>query len=155
MGAGGYWSLAGKGQSGRTGLGEANNPELVALIPTQALISMQRSIDAITGVVSDGTMASSWAQSTPPSVNFDPAKGGNRIGSPGDDGSATYPVAPTPVPPVVTPDPVAMPADIMISEIMVDTGGGRLPQWIELSNVSGKVVESRRLVCSDLKRCGR
>ena len=85
-------------------------------------------------------MASSWAQSTPPSVNFDPAKGGNRIGSPGDDGSATYPVAPTPVPPVVTPDPVAMPADIMISEIMVDTGGGRLPQWIELSNVSGKVV---------------
>ena len=79
------------------------------------------------------------AQSTPPSVNFDPAKGGNRIGSPGDDGSATYPVAPTPEP-VVTPDPVAMPADIMISEIMVDTGGGRLPQWIELSNVSGKVV---------------
>ena len=33
-----------------------------------------------------------------------------------------------------------MPADIMISEIMVDTGGGRLPQWIELSNVSGKAV---------------
>ena len=52
VGAGGYWSLAGKGQSGRTGLGEANNPESnVALIPTQALISMQRSIDAITSVV--------------------------------------------------------------------------------------------------------
>ena len=156
VGAGGYWSLAGKGQSGRTGLGEENNPESnVALIPTQALISMQRSIDAMAGVGADGTMASSWAQSTPPAVNFDPAKGGNRIGSPGDDGSATYPVAPVVVPPAATPVAVAMPADIMISEIMVDTGGGRLPQWIELSNVSGKEVEPRRMVCSDLKRCGR
>ena len=36
--------------------------------------------------------------------------------------------------------PVAMPEDIMITEIMVDTGGGRLPQWIELSNVSGAEV---------------
>ena len=39
---GAYWSLAGKGQSGRTGVGEANNPELVAVIPTQPLISMYR-----------------------------------------------------------------------------------------------------------------
>ena len=81
VGAGGYWSLAGKGQSGRTGLGEEAG-DLTALIPTQALISMQRSID-VAGVAADGTMASSWAQSTLPAVNFDPAKGGNRIGSPG------------------------------------------------------------------------
>ena len=28
----------------------------------------------------------------------------------------------------------------MITEIMVDTGNGRLPQWIELTNVSGKAA---------------
>ena len=36
--------------------------------------------------------------------------------------------------------PAAEAADIMITEIMVDTGDGRLPQWIELGNVSGKEV---------------
>ena len=35
---------------------------------------------------------------------------------------------------------VAEATDIVITEIMVDTGDGRLPQWIELSNVSGKAV---------------
>ena len=138
IGAGGYWSLAGKGQSGRTGAGEAKT-DLTAVVPTQPIISMQRTIDA-TGVGADGTMASSWTQSTPPAVNFAPAAGPNRIASPGDE-SATYPVAPVVVAPVVAPTvPVAMPEDIMISEIMVDTGGGRLPQWIELTNVSGAEV---------------
>ena len=137
VGAGGYWSIAGKGQSGRTGVGEMNDPELVAVIPTQALISMQRVIDATTGAA-DGTMASSWAASVPPAVNFDPAKGGNRVATPGD-APISYPVAPTPAPtPVVVP--VAMPDDIKITEIMVDTGSGRLPQWIELTNVSGAEV---------------
>ena len=138
IGAGGYWTLAGKGRSGRTGTGETKG-DLTAVVPTQALISMQRVIDTA-GVAADGTMASSWTESTPPAVNFDPAKGGNRIASPGDE-SATYPVAPVVEVPVVAPIvPVATAADIMISEIMVDTGGSRLPQWIELSNVSGKEV---------------
>ena len=138
IGAGGYWTLAGKGRSGRTGTGETKG-DLTAVVPTQALISMQRSIDATTGAA-DGTMASSWTESTPPSVNFDPAKGGNRIASPGDE-SATYPVAPVVEVPVVAPTvAVATAADIMISEIMVNTGGGRLPQWIELTNVSGADV---------------
>ena len=131
VGAGGYWSIAGKGQSGRTGVGEVNNPELVAVVPTQMLISMQRIIDATTGAA-DGTMASSWAASVPPAVNFDPAKGGNRIASPGAE-PVSYPAGPTPEPTPEPAAPVAMPEDIMITEIMVDTGDGRLPQWIELT----------------------
>ena len=48
VGAHGYWSVAGKGQSGRTGLGEAPG-DVTAVTPTQDLISMQRVIDATTG----------------------------------------------------------------------------------------------------------
>ena len=136
IGAGGYWSIAGKGQSGRTGVGEAPG-DVVAITPTVALISMQRVIDA-TGVAADGTLAGSWAQSSPPGLNFDLTKEGTRIGSPGR-APTTYPVAPTPEPAAVVV-PVAMPDDIMITEIMVDTGDGRLPQWIELTNVSGAEV---------------
>ena len=136
VGASGYWSVAGKGQSGRTGIDEAPG-DLAAVTPTQELISMQRVIDA-TGVAADGTAPASWAASTPPGLNFDPTIEGVRIGSPGRAPTA-YPTAPVVAPPAPTVA-VAMPADIMISEIMVDTGGGRLPQWIELSNVSGKEV---------------
>ena len=136
VGASGYWSVAGKGQSGRSGVEEAPG-DLAAVTPTQPLISMQRVIDA-TGVAADGTMASSWAASTPPSLNFNPDIEGVRIGSPGR-APVAYPTAPVVAPPAPTVA-VAMPADIMITEIMVDTGGGRLPQWIELSNVSGKAV---------------
>ena len=136
VGASGYWSVAGKGQSGRTGVGEAPG-DIVAVTPTQPLISMQRVIGA-TGMAADGTMASSWAASTPPGQNFKTSVEGTRIGSPGAS-PAAYPVAPAPTPeptpaPVI---PVAMSDDIKITEIMVDTGNGRLPQWIELTNMSG------------------
>ena len=136
VGASGYWPIAGKGQSGRTGVGEAPG-DVVAVTPTQALISMQRVID-VAGMAADGTMASSWAASVPPALNFNTAVEGTRIGTPGAS-PATYPVAPTPEPapepaPVI---PVAMADDIHITEIMVDTGNNRLPQWIELTNMSG------------------
>ena len=138
VGASGYWSVADKGQSGRTGIGEAPG-ELTPVTPTQALISMQRVIDA-TGVAADGTMASSWAASAPPGLNFDQNIEGVRIGSPGR-APTTYPTAPVVEAPIVAPVvPVAESDDIVISEIMVDTGGGRLPQWIELTNVSGAAV---------------
>ena len=136
VGASGYWSVADKGQSGRTGIGEAPG-ELTPVTPTQALISMQRVIDA-TDVAADGTMASSWAASVPPGLNFDPNIEGVRIGSPGR-APTEYPTAPPEEPEPVTV-PVAESDDIVISEIMVDTGGGRLPQWIELTNVSGAEV---------------
>ena len=51
---GSYWSLAGKGQSGRTGSGDGTVP----------IISMSRVADAA-GKPRDGQMASSWMQSTP------------------------------------------------------------------------------------------
>ena len=140
VGAGGYWSIQGKGQSGRSGEGETA-AQVVAVVPTQALISMQRVIDA-TGAAADGTMASSWAMSTPPALNFDVAKVGVRVASPGAEAVA-YPTAPAP-PPAPEPAPPATPAatasDIAITEIMVDTGGGRLPQWIELTNTSSAAV---------------
>ena len=140
VGAGGYWSIMGKGQGGRSGEGETAT-DVVAVVPTQALISMQRVIDATAGAA-DGTMASSWAASTPPALNFDVAKVGIRVASPGATPVA-YPTAPAPAPapePAPPATPAATAADIAITEIMVDTGGGRLPQWIELTNTSSAAV---------------
>ena len=131
VGAGGYWSVAGKGQSGRSGVGEDPTTQ-AAVVPTLELISMQR---VVVDGTDDGTMAASWAPSSAPALNFDVAKEGERIGSPGA-APVAYPVAPTPAPKPVTV-PSAEAGDIMITEIMVDTGDGRLPQWIELTNVSG------------------
>ena len=131
------WALVGKGQSGRTGVGEAPGDTL-AIAPTEALASMQRKIDA-SGVAADGTDAMSWAQSAGAGVNFDIAKAGERIGSPGRAPltASTFPTPEKPKPTPVVTVPVADDSDIMITEIMVDTGDGRLPQWIELTNVSG------------------
>ena len=136
VGSHGYWSPITKGQSGRTGVGEAPG-DIIARTPTLGLISMQRVADATsaTGLAADGTDPMSWGKSSPPGLNFDLAKEGERIGSPGR-APTMYPTAPTPpVTPVTVPPAVA--GDIMITEIMVDTGDGRLPQWIELTNVSG------------------
>ena len=139
VGAHGYWSVVGKGQSGRTGLGEAPG-DVVAITPTKELISMQRAAGATAGTLAaDGTDPMSWGASSPPGLNFDPNKEGQRIGSPGR-APTTYPTAPAP-PATPEPDtPVAERGDIVITEIMVDTSNGRLPQWIELSNISGKEV---------------
>lgn len=139
VGSHGHWSILGKGESGRTGLGEAPG-DVVAITPTKALVSMQRAADAAsaTGLAADGTDPMSWGASAPPGLNFDPNKEGQRVGSPGR-APVAYPTAPTPPAPAVTV-PAAAAADIMITEIMIDTGDGRLPQWIELGNVSGKEV---------------
>ena len=134
VGTGGRWTLAGKGQSGRTGTGE-QAADVVAVVPTQDLISMQRHpMDA------DGTLASSWVQSKGPAVNFDVSKVGTRIGTPGAAiDAAKYPDTPeTKTPPPTVP--IAKGSEIMVTEIMVDTGNGRLPQWIELtSTATGEV----------------
>ena len=155
---GAYWSLAGKGQSGRTGQGEANNPELVAVIPTQPLISMYRvmvpSTDptALAGAMMPayGNTAAAWMQSTPPAVNFDTAAGGNRVASPGSDGIITAAAAAaTAAAAKAKADAAAAAAakaadtsislpvagQVYISEVMF-AGGGTLPQWIEIANGS-------------------
>ena len=145
---GGYWSLAGKGQSGRTGQGEAAT-ELTALIPTQAIISMYRVVDAKDEEL-DGNTAAAWMQSTPPSVNFDATKVGVRIASPGAprlitaaEAAATTAAdkakaaAAAAAAAKAADTSVSMPqiGQIYISEVMF-AGGGTLPQWIEISNGS-------------------
>ena len=141
---GAVWSLAGKGQSGRTGAGE-EALQLAATVPTQPIISMYRVVGA-----DDGTLAASWMASSPPSVNFKLDAVGVRIASPGaapivttaaaaaaaakakakaDAAAATAAKA--------ADTSVSMPkvGQIYISEVMF-AGGGSLPQWIEISNGS-------------------
>jgi len=127
----GYWSLAGKGQSGRSGKDEQPT-EFGPIGATSPIISMTR-VPSATGGYGKGTLADSWVQSSPPSSNFEAAAPGVHIGSPG-----TMPVT-FPEPPkkeVKEEAPVieaAMSDEIDITEIMVDTDDGRLPQWIELT----------------------
>ena len=79
----------------------------------------------------DGTAKASWAASIRPSVNIS----GRRVGTPGAENE--YVKAPAPPPPVPTPTAaVATGKDIMVTEVMVASDGGRLPQWIELANAS-------------------
>ena len=97
------------------------------------IVSMSR----VTGAT-DGTAAASWAASIRPSQNLL----GRRIGTPGAPNSyvkpAEKPAPPPPPPPAKVPAATA--ADLMISEIMVASSAGRLPQWIEIKNTSvGKV----------------
>ena len=156
--AGAYWSIAGKGQNGRSGQGEST-VELLAVAPTHPIISMYRVTDATTGTLAiDGRAAASWSASgdaaTGLGINFDVTKVGRRIGTPGighfqtpaaiaaaeaaakavadakakADADAAAKAADT---------SVSMPlvGQIYISEVMF-AGGGTLPQWIEISNGS-------------------
>ena len=145
---GAVWSLAGKGQSGRTGAGE-EALQLAAVVPTQPLISMYRMMDA-TGKAADGTMASSWMASSPPTVNFKLDAVGVRIASPGAAPIVTTAAAAaaaaaakakadaaaaTAAKAADTSVSVPKVGQIYISEVMF-AGGGTLPQWIEISNGS-------------------
>ena len=145
---GAVWSLAGKGQSGRTGAGE-EALQLAAVVPTQPLISMYRLMDA-TGKAADGTMASSWMASSPPAVNFKLDAVGVRIASPGAAPIVTTAAAAAAAAAAkakadaaaaaaakAADTSVSMPkvGTIYISEVMF-AGGGTLPQWIEISNGS-------------------
>ncbi len=157
--AGAYWSLVSKGQNGRSGQGESKTTgDLLAVAPTQPIISMYRVMDATTGEPEDGRTAANWLASgdaaTGLGINFDLAKVGRRIGTPGTghfqtpaaiaaaeaaakavadakakaDADAAAKAADT---------SVSMPlvGQIYISEVMF-AGGGTLPQWIEISNGS-------------------
>ena len=145
-----YWSIVGKGQSGRTGQGETVAAR--AGVPRLDVISMYRVADATSGTYADGTKESSWRQSERPSTNFNLLAVGVRIGTPGADR-------------IITPSEAKRIADaaaakakaeaakaaaakaantyismpqvgqIYISEVMF-AGGGSLPQWIEISNGS-------------------
>lgn len=118
--AAGYWQVPGK--SGVT-VASAVHP-----VPMD-LVSMSRMTDA-----ADGTAAASWAMSILPSANIL----GQRIGTPGAPNKYTMPAAPAPEPEPTPPAkaPVATAADLRITEIMVASSAGRLPQWIEITNTA-------------------
>ncbi len=154
---GGYWSIAGKGQSGRTGQGEFAT-DLVAVIPTQPVVSMYRvmvpstAAGAAAGAMMPayGNTSAAWMASTPPAVNFRSGAVGVRIGSPGAGRLVTAAEtaaaaaaakakadAAAAAAAKASDTSVSMPkvGQIYISELMV-AGGGTLPQWIEISNGS-------------------
>ena len=152
-----YWSIAGKGQSGRSGV-EAGAADVAPVAPIQKIISMYRvmvpstAVGAVAGAMmpGGGTMAASWMQSAPPSVNFklglegryDASPGSTRVISPSE---AAAIVAAAKAKAAAAAAAAAKAADtsvsmpmvgkIYISEIMF-AGGGTLPQWIEISNGS-------------------
>ena len=140
------WSIAGKGQNGRSNIDIARTTAQV-LTPTTPLISMYRMMDATDATTpGDGQMAASWVATLTPAVNLGFGRENAIIATPGSV-------------PITTAEQVAavekkeedtakeasdkitntgtMPEDgqIYISEIMF-AGGGRLPQWIEISNGS-------------------
>ena len=118
--ASGYWAVPGNGGVTKV---SAAHPVI------SDLVSMSRMMGA-----TDGTAAASWAASMRPSQNLL----GRRIGTPGAPNSyvkpAEKPAPPPPPPPAKVPAATA--ADLMISEIMVASSAGRLPQWIEIKNTS-------------------
>ena len=143
------WSLAGKGQNGRTGVGEEAG-QLVAVAPKRALKSMYR-LPSVAG--EDGTASSSWMQYNGPPRNFDITKVGIRHGTPGADHIVTAAdqaaidaaakstsdaaAAATAAAAAKAQGTGTIPVNgnIYISEIMVDRGAN-LPQWIEIANGS-------------------
>ena len=126
----GYWAPPGNG--GVT-VASVLNPTVIDLV------SMSR----VTGAT-DGTAAASWAASGTAtgtglqSLNLS----GRRIGTPGAANVYVMPAAEpeTETEPVTPAAAVAKAGDLMISEIMVASNDGRLPQWIEIANVSAAAV---------------
>ena len=116
--ASGHWNMP--GESGNT------NPDGNQLFSD--LVSASR-IDATVS----GSDETNWVASTDVGINLT----FGHIGTPGV-ANRYAPVAEVPVPvPVPVPTaPVATTADIMISEIMIASNDGKLPQWIEVANVS-------------------
>ena len=121
-----------------TGYWEVPGSDGVSTIePSDGFFSLV-DIVSMSRIGTDGSAAASWAASMRPSANL----GGRRVGSPG---AANVYVKPAPpADPTTGPTTPAAPAaeadDIMISEIMVASNDGRLPQWIELSNDSAATV---------------
>ena len=161
-GTGLRWSIAGRGQSGRTNIDIART-ETRVLAPTTPLISMYRAMVADTSVGAaagammpgDGTMAKSWKQTSGPSVNVGGPEVATNLGFRRENVIVATPGAA----PFDTPDDVKVETEeaakkdkdaadlitntgtipkagqIYISEVMF-AGGGTLPQWIEISNGS-------------------
>ena len=146
----GLWSLAGKGQSGRTGHGETAGVTLAAAVPYTNIISMFRLKAGAEWA--DGQMAASWMASSGASDNFDPAQPGHRVGTPGAptdmsglekmkmdaEAAKTKAAADKAAADKLKAEStgtIPMNGNVYISEIMV-ARGNNLPQWIEIANGS-------------------
>ena len=146
----GLWSLAGKGQGGRTGHGETAEVTLAAAVPYTNIISMFRLKAGAEWA--DGQMAASWMASSGASDNFDPAQPGHRVGTPGAptdmtalekvkmDAEAAKTKAATDKAAAdklkaESTGTIPMNGNVYISEVMV-ARGNNLPQWIEIANGS-------------------
>ena len=129
-----FWSPIGKG--GRTGTGEPTSAR-GAFVDTTELVSMYRVKDAAGNKVADGQMAASWKASVRLSANFDLTAVGIRHGTPG----AAAEVVETPADlaaaqkRIESTGTIPDVGEIYISEVMF-AGGGRVPQWIEITNGS-------------------
>ena len=89
----------------------------------------------------DGTAAASWAASMRPSENIE----GRRIGTPGAVNVYVMPTmddtdTDTDTDTTTPSAAIAEVGDLMITEIMVASDDRRLPQWIEIANVSATAV---------------
>ena len=91
----------------------------------------------------DATAQASWMASPDRgnTSNFT----GRALGTPGGATAYTAPTPPAkPEPTPTPPTPAAEVGDLQITEVMVSTGAsGLLPQWIEISNMSGATVSLR------------
>ena len=136
----GYWEVPGS-DFRRVSVDAFANTETIPAT------SMSRVNVATGGLAKDGTAEASWAASiTRDTVrntgNANIVSGYITIGTPGAANAYVEPAADTDTD-TDTEDPaagVATAADIMISEIMVASDNGRLPQWIEIANVSATAV---------------
>ena len=143
------WSIAGKGQNGRSNIDIARTTAQV-LTPTTPLISMYRKMvaDTTTGatvgamVPGDGQMAASWVQTLTPAVNLAFGRENAIIATPGsvpittaEQVAAVEKKEEAAEEKVVSTGTIPVAGQIYISEIMF-AGGGRLPQWIEIANGS-------------------
>ena len=118
-----YWPPP--GQSGATLGGDIATPRVVYEIAE--LRAMER-------IGTNGRLAASWEESQRPSANIH----GRRLGTPGAPNNTPLTVSPDG--PIVVGPTVAAARDILITEIMADSNAGRLPQWIELTNVGSRTV---------------
>ena len=136
------WSIAGKGQNGRSNIDIARELQHV-LTPTTPLISMYRMMDATDATTpADGQMAASWVATLTPAVNLGFGRENAIIATPGsvpittaEQVAAVEKKEEAAEEKVVSTGTIPVAGQIYISEIMF-AGGGRLPQWIEISNGS-------------------
>ena len=143
------WSIAGKGQSGRSNIDIARAEEHV-LTPTTPLKSMYRMMVADTSATAtagammpgEGQMAATWVQTQPPAVNLAIGRENAIVATPGsapittaEQIAAVEKKEEAAEKKIETTGTIPAAGQIYISEIMF-AGGGTLPQWIEISNGS-------------------